>query len=329
MEIRGPQPSNQDASSADPPSEPVCDGDVVARLQRAAAQVRLEELISNAVHGSISCNELSTVDRHYDPRVYDDDRCPRAPVEHATLFGRQDNDVHEVEPSDIHQGQLGDCYLMAALGALAASDAGRALIQRSIVENRDPHGQVVSYTVLLHRPETHLLGLGRTTFTTVPITVDASFTVHSAFPCQTKAGDQEVWPLVLERAYAALRGGYDSIRNGGRPSIAMQILTGLPAATIPLVGGLLGWHRYGANDLQRDLQAGRLITLSTGSDVQGYGLIGEHAYFVTASDLTTVDGRLCVKLHNPHGMKNPDPVPVDELAAHFRAVDVGSVEASR
>jgi hypothetical protein len=327
MEIRGARPSSQDTSSPDHPSEPVCNGDVVARLQRAAAHARLDELISNAVHGFIPCNELSTAGRNYDPRAYDDDRCPRAPVEHATLFGRQDNDVHEVEPSDVHQGQLGDCYLLAALGALAASDAGRALLQRSIVENRDPHGQVVSYTVLLHRAETHLLGLGRTTFTTVPVTVDASFTVHSAFSCRTKAGDQEVWPLVVERAYAAFRGGYDAIRDGGQPSIAMQILTGLPAAHIPVVGGLLAWQSYGAKDLQRDLQAGRLITLSTRSDAQGYGLIGDHAYFVTASDMTTVDGRLCVKLHNPHGMKNPDPVPLDKLAAHFRAVDVGSVES--
>lgn len=328
MEIRGARPSSQDTSSPDHPSEPVCDGDVVARLQRAAAHTRLDELISNAVHGSLPCNELSTADGSYDHGAYDDDRCQRAPVEHATLFGRQDNDVHEVEPSDIHQGQLGDCYLMAALGALAASGAGRALIQRSIVENRDPHGQVVSYTVMLHRPETHLLGLGRTTFTTVPITVDASFTVHSALSCRTNAGNQEVWPLVVERAYAVFRGGYDAIRDGGRPCIAMQILTGLPAEYIPVVGGLFGSRIYGAKDLQRDLQAGRLITLSTRSDVQGYGLIGDHAYFVTAGDVTTVDGRLCVKLHDPHGTKNPDPVPVDELAAHFRAVDVGSVESS-
>src|SRR5690242_8359899 len=100
METPRVRPTSQDTSSADRPPAPVCDSNVAARLQRAAAQVRLDELISNALHGSIPCNELFTIDGTYDHRAYDDDRCPQVPVERATLFGRQGNDVHEVEPTD-------------------------------------------------------------------------------------------------------------------------------------------------------------------------------------------------------------------------------------
>lgn len=45
----------------------------------------------------------------------------------------------------------------------------------------------------------------------------------------TKIGDvlgdeQETWPLVIEKAYAKLKGGYDKINDGGSSGEALEAL---------------------------------------------------------------------------------------------------------
>jgi Calpain family cysteine protease len=284
------------------------------RAGRAAARDRLAAFISGGTDATSRCGDVN------DDR-YDYDHCrAQEPVGAASLFVKQNGDASAVDLRDVTQASLGNCYFMSSLGAISSSPKGRELIQNAIVENKNDRGAVVSYTVTLYKPQTHWLGLGPTTFTKVAVTVDAKFAQEAAVP----RGDgtaREVWPLVMEKAYAQLRGGYNAIGHGGRPCDAMAAITGHPASRTAL--GLFG--SYHAADLTRDLAAGRLVVLGSRGDSEPYHLRASHSYVVTGA--RTVGGTLCVMLHNPWNIdeEEPKPVPVDKIAALFHSVDVGSL----
>ncbi len=256
---------------------------------------------------------------------HDYDRCGNdAPVKNPVLYLQQPADANAIDVEDVHQNRAGDCALLATLGALASTPAGRAVIQNAIVENKDANGEVTSYTVTLHKPESHLLGLGPKTFSEVKVTVEPPFVLGHALSRGVKDfyeedGPHEVWPLVLEQAYAAVRGGYNETSRGDAPFRAMEVLTGKPAAQHGL--GLLG---YSAERMVADCAAGKLVVLDTKKSVgNAYQLVDGHAYQVVGTQL--LNGKLCVQLRNPWGERQPDLVPCSELAKWFTAVDVGSV----
>jgi hypothetical protein len=281
------------------------------RADRAAAAERYDAFVSGGGEASPPCPA-------FDDPAHDFDRCGITTVDHPRLFVQEVNDADEINVHDVRQAGVGDCYFMATLSALAGSPQGRAIIRNAIAENRNDRGDVVSYTVTLHRPETHWWGLGKTTFSEVRVTVDAQFAEGHA-NARSDGNANEIWPLVLEKAYARFRGGYNAIGHGGVASDAMKVLTGRDASET-----VLGhFYRYGPGDLQNDLAAGNLVVLGTPRDVHGYNLLGNHAYVVTGT--IERDGRLYVTLHNPWDSSEPTPVPVDEIGQRFRTVDVGSV----
>jgi hypothetical protein len=301
-----------DSPTAHEPSEsPPANASTTDHARRAAAGERYNAFASRGDEATPSCSS-------FDDPAHDYDRCGTASVDRPVLFAQQAEDPNEIDVHDVQQDRMGDCYFMATLSALTQSPQGRALIRGAITENRNEQGNVVNYTVTLHQPETHWLGLGRTTFTEVRVTVDAQFANGHA-KARAVGDAHEIWPLVMEKAYAQLRGGYNAIAHGGFPADAMQALTGCEAHR-----SQLGWFRgYRASDLRSDLASGRLVVLGTRRDVQEYGLRGGHSY--VATELVVDNGRLCVSLHNPWDSTEPRPVPVDEIARVFHAVDIGSV----
>jgi hypothetical protein len=301
-----------DSTSNAPPEAPTVPLPDAVRAERVAAQQRYDAFAAGGDADPSAQCALSS-----DPRS-DFDHCDARTTEHPVLFARQATDTNEVESQDVHQGALGDCHLMSVLLAMARSPEGRALIHNAIRENRNDHGEVVSYTVTLHRPQTHWFGLGRTTFTDVQVTVTRQFERGHA-EARFAGNADEVWPLVMEKAYAQLCGGYDALAQGGQPSDAMQVLTGRPATHTDF-----GWFTsYREDELARDLAAGSMVILSSRRGIDGYGLSEHHSYVVTG----TVErgGKLCVLMNNPWGSRDPEPVPVAELDRCFRAVSVGSV----
>ncbi|HXN31362.1 MAG TPA: C2 family cysteine protease [Polyangiaceae bacterium] len=294
-----------------PPSEP----SATERDERAAALERYESLVSQMAPGAAirdPCEWLG-------PGPTGAEAVP-----YPALFVRQNSDANAIDLHDIKQGYLGDCYVLATLGGLTRTSEGRAIIQNAIQENRSATGEVVSYTVTLHQPERPLLGLGPTTFKDVKVTVSAAYVTGHAF-ARTDANTSEVWPLVMERAYAAYDGPWALC--GGVVSSAMQIIIGKEAKHIGL-----SWYRgsYSADRLAGDLAAGKIVTFATKRDdeqVDGsaaaHYLRPGHAYLVTGTQ--TVDGELYVTLHNPWDRDEPEPVAFDELKRWFAAVDIGTV----
>src|SRR5260370_29258556 len=120
---------------------------------RAAANERYEALIESS-----TCN--------YGCR-------PEDRVDRPALFRKQDQDVDKINEHDVKQNQLEDCALMAALAGLARTPEGRAVIENAIKENKNERGEVVSYTVTLHKPPGRHGGPGPKTVTPVSVTGDA------------------------------------------------------------------------------------------------------------------------------------------------------------
>jgi hypothetical protein len=296
--------------------------------ERVAADARYQAFASNGT-GTESCQDAGAPGHDYDRCVQDNIRDP-------VLFQRQATDADAVDSRDVRQGGLGDCHVLAPLAALAGTPGGRALIESAVVENKDAKGTVVSYTVTLHEPQHHLFG--QTTFRDVPVTVDGPYVVGHA-RLRGGGSQNEVWPLVVEKAYAQYSGGYNKIGRGGVPSDVMTLLTGREATNVSLAAPSRWFGGYSQGDLQSDLAGGKMVVLSTkpgiggapGTDaspadrttVDAHGLIDNHAYFVKGTEQR--DGKLYLDLGNPWGEADPEPVPFDELTTWFSSVSVGSV----
>lgn len=131
----------------------------------------------------------------------------------SDIFSEFDIFLNSIEPNDIRQGQLGDCYLLSSLSSLAEREhLVRKLFQP---EKKSLHGL---YSVWLN--------------------VNGMWTnvlVDDYFPCVGEKGSpafsrgngNEIWVLILEKAYAKVFGSYQAI-EGGNPAVALRDLTGAP-----------------------------------------------------------------------------------------------------
>jgi Calpain family cysteine protease len=319
-----PEFDGQDATAGPPPTAgPPGDASSRARAERATADARYQDFVASGD----PCEGV-TEPKH-------PDACVHEAIGNAVLFEREGADADAVDAADVKQGKMGDCHLLAPLAALASTPRGRALLRGAIVENRNDKGEVVSWTVTLHKPEPHLLW--KTTFREVSVTVAGPYVVGHAVP-RSENGQNEIWPAIIEKAYAQYAGGYDKIANGGLPTDAIAILTGQEATYHSLAWPQRWLARYSGDDLRADLANGKIVILSTRPGIEGHGrpapangrvapdvhgLLEDHAYFVTGT--MERDGRLFVKMGNPWGEDPPDLVPFDEFATWFSGISVGSV----
>ena len=76
------------------------------------------------------------------------------------------------------------------------------------------------------------LGVGTTSYKPLTESVTNVFpsdSVNNGATQDVVGGVKEIWPQVLEKAYAQADGGYGGIEYGGSPIFAMEQLTGQPA----------------------------------------------------------------------------------------------------
>jgi hypothetical protein len=258
----------------------------------------------------------------------DYDRCGTDPIKvPSTLFLQENGDCDEVDANDVQQHHLGDCYFMAALAGMAATPAGRAAIHGAITQHTDADGTLV-YSVKLYEAQAHLIGPKTFTERTIDVRADDPYVLGHAV-AREQDGQYEVWPLVMEKAYAKLHGSYNAIAKGGYVDEAMETLTGKEAAHVKL-----GSHDgYSFEQLWSDVAAQKAVVLSTKGGIANgtgpnnpYTLVEHHAYVVTGVEQR--DGKSFVLLHNPWNdgdeHHTPKPVPYEELRNWFHAADTAT-----
>jgi hypothetical protein len=234
------------------------------------------------------------------------------------LYLTEPGNTAAIAVSDIYQGQIGDCFLLSSIGEIALTDP--SFISSMITQNANGTETVKLYDL-------EQISIGRMSFYTLAATNETvtnnfpSYSVDNGSTQDVVNGVKEIWPQVLEKAFAQLGGGYSSIADGGSPVIAMEELTG-QAAT---------WYspaQFGATQAQIVANFNWLtsnndmIVLDTSTSGNStYNLVGDHAYMFDG--LVTQGGATYVKALNPWGFDEPSLIPVTALGKAFVEVDVG------
>ena len=142
----------------------------------------------------------------------------------SEIFNGKMTMFDDISSNCIRQGDLGDCFLLCAIAAIAEFPAR---IRHLFIS--DKINKIGLYLV-----ELCISGVWQSVY------IDDSFPFnHSskefAF-CQTKTN--EIWVMLLEKAYAKVYGGYDNI-HGGTIDEALHELTGAPTKFIFIKDKLL------------------------------------------------------------------------------------------
>ncbi len=122
---------------------------------------------------------------------------------------------------DAEQGGIGDCFLIAAMGAVAES---RPDIIKKMIQPNKPSK---SYTVTFYEVQRN-----GTYKPTAPIKVDAWFPTKDGKFQYTLQGTsisldgKPLWPAIVEKAYAQWQGGYDKLDQGGWSGDVMSAMVG-------------------------------------------------------------------------------------------------------
>ncbi len=243
-----------------------------------------------------------------------------------------EGDSSDIHPSDVSQGSIGDCYLLASLAALAQQNP--EAIRRMIRANEDG-----TYTVTLYQHHSPL-AFWEPRFEPVEVTVTPDFPVRDGMPVFAHPGDaagneQELWVMLIEKAYAQSHGSYGAI-EGGVGSDAMQNLTGVPSE----------WHFPQAvsfADLADHFEAGHAMTVSSLPDLrlevgpvsldipdfttrnplyQGNTLHASHEYYISGIDRAAQT----ISLRNPWGWHEPEiTLTFEQFRQSFQRVSVNPI----
>lgn len=134
-----------------------------------------------------------------------------------------DRSPKDPKGKDTAQGSIGDCYLVAAMAAVANASPGTI---KDAVKYNEKKG---TYTVRFFE-ET-----GYNKFSPVTIEIDALLPTEPGNRADpVYAGDQggPMWSAIIEKAYAKWKGGYDKIGKGGYGEKAMSEMTGARSKSV-------------------------------------------------------------------------------------------------
>lgn len=210
--------------------------------------------------------------------------------------------------AETRQGQLGDCYFIAAVGAIA--DKNPDAVRNLFIDNGDE-----TYTVRFYAGA--LSGSAVADYVTVNRQLPAYWNGtlgYSGYGQSVGSTTTTLWIALAEKAYAQWnetgnegRDGtnrYSAIEGGWMFNVNAQIL------------GYNSTNTYFATSNKQNLisalAANQAVTLGTISAASAGGLYGSHAYIVTAYNSSTDT----FSLHNPWGVSHPTPLTWAQLQAN-------------
>lgn len=179
---------------------------------------------------------------------------------------------------DVAQGQVGDCYFMAALASIANTDPG--IIRQAIAPLGDG-----TYVVQYFRN-------GAANF----VRVDADLPASGSSLAYAKTGpDGELWVPLMEKAYAYFRSGANSYASlaSGVPETVFGQVAGVASAFPGSMSISTAW-----SFLSTQLSAGHPLAACSTSVASG-PIVASHAY--TVMSVQIVGSTQYVTVYNPWG----------------------------
>jgi hypothetical protein len=142
----------------------------------------------------------------------------------------------------------------------------------------------------------------------VKVNIDADLPHNDWYHLQYASGrdERELWPALLEKAFAQRAGSYAAI-EAGVPGDAMSALTGKPSTMIDFKTKGTKAEQVFA-ELSKAVSENRAATASTygessNAKYTNTGLYADHAYSVWGTE--TKGGKQYVQLRNPWGESEP------------------------
>jgi hypothetical protein len=225
----------------------------------------------------------------------------------GTAFVAGAGDGGEVAIDDVSQGGLANCYFMALLAAIARVRPD--LIRDMISENSDG-----TYTV-------HFRALPSECATSADVVVDKEFWMRadSQTPAFAEFGDvgksgPELWPMLIEKAFATACGSYRKIEASKQDTdVAYEAMTGAEptyihideVAEATILPAIRAHFKQG--------KPVNFFARSKGLD-RAAGVIGDHAYALKDLQGDTLS------LYNPWRFRHLDSVDVAMLKKNFAHV---------
>jgi hypothetical protein len=221
----------------------------------------------------------------------------------------------KIEPNDIGQGSLGDCWLLAALAAVA--ERNDHIIQGAFLTTTMSdcgHYKIKLYDVFNGAPQWRIFTIDDC----IPVKKD------TFQPSYTQPHGKEIWVLLLEKAFAKMMGSYQSL-EGGHGRVPFRALTGNTPIeylwkghkatvcstedseqsyyrSVPELSEEQCFHVFnGALKHNMIICAGSQSPDGHGVDVQAEGIVAGHMYSVLDTCTVNSGSVRLIQLRNPWG----------------------------
>jgi hypothetical protein len=235
----------------------------------------------------------------------------------AFLTDERNVDGNAISPNDVHQGSVGDCALMATMANIAERNP-QAIRNMIGNEKYDANGKLQSCTVRIYTP-VKLPWIGEIQVPHDELVDCTKFPQKRAGIGDQNGDKVEMWPMILEKAYAQTHPDYYAgLNDGVATRNAMAAFTGQGASDFPT-------SNYSFASLSNDVASKKLVSFATlatqdqkGNVIPGQealdaklkanGLKSNHAYAIQQT-WSGADGSQWVKLYNPWGEKDTQAGP--------------------
>lgn len=201
--------------------------------------------------------------------------------------------VGGADRTDICQGQLGDCWLLAAIASLTLKKEALARVVPHDQEFDHNYAGIFHFQFWQHNKWLDVVVDDR-----LPSVRNKLIMLHSA-------SNDEFWSALLEKAYAKMYGSYESLK-GGSTMEAMEDFTGGVGECYETKSAPENLFNIMKKALDRGSMLGCSIDITSSAESEAKtttGLVKGHAYSITGLDEVNFRGKMIqlIRIRNPWG----------------------------